>query len=280
MMTTEKSETEWSPLLIEEAQTAAIQVLDEFDSFCRCNGIKYYLIGGALIGAIRSGDLVPWDDDIDVAMKRDDFERFCKEYKDSDRYALLTYKRANNYRHGMAKLVDRGTLFIEPTARDDPYGVFVDIFPLDYIVSDDAKAFASIARSVKIYNYAHVVSPEATKGNAVNNSIRALLTATHGRTSYAKALENLEKRMIHTPTPYLANYWGAWGARECGPAEWFDDSIEVSLRGRPYLAPKGFHEWLTKVYGDYMTPPKNPPHYHGKAYKLSNEKGRAGADAL
>lgn len=254
-------------MTLNEAQAVALSVLDAFVAFCEKHGIEYYLIGGALIGAVRSGDLVPWDDDIDVAIKREDYEVFCNEYLDGARYSLLTYKRAKNYRHGMAKLVDNATVFIEPTALGDPYGVFVDIFPLDRVASENDSLIKAIARKKRIYNYSHVVSPFAMRNNRLKKMIRAILNATLGRKSYIVELERIEEKMKVSSGAYLINHWGAWGAKECGPASWFDGTVDVEIRGRKYKAPKGYHEWLTKVYGDYMKPPANPPHYHGKAYR-------------
>ena len=162
------------PLELGETQSIALSVLDELDMFCAENGITYYLIGGSLIGAVRSKDLVPWDDDIDVAMKRNDYKRFCKEYVDNDKFRLLTYQRGRNYRHTMAKLVDNRSVFFEPTTKDEPYGVFVDVFPLDRVQSPNDSIVAKLARRIKIYNYAFVIGPEATKGSKLKNAIRVI----------------------------------------------------------------------------------------------------------
>lgn len=256
---------------IREAQSVAIDILDELVAFCDKHGIEYYLIGGALIGAVRSGDLLPWDDDIDVAMKRGDYERFCAEYVDGERYSLLTYKRAKNYRHGMAKLVDNATVFVEPTVLDDPYGIFIDIFPLDCIASEDDSLIGTLKWQKRIYNYAHVVSPFATQNNRLKNAVRVFLNVTIGRKPYKDDLENIEGKMEASVGAYLINHWGAWGARECGPDAWFDGTVDVKIREKKYKAPKGYHEWLTKIYGDYMKLPTNPPHYHGRAYRKTTE---------
>ena len=258
------------PLELKKAQSIALTVLDELDRFCKEKGISYYLIGGSLIGAVRSQDLVPWDDDIDVAMRREDYDLFCKEYVDNERFRLLTYRRGNNYRHGMAKLVDNSTVFVEPTTKDEPYGVFVDVFPLDRVESPDDPLVARLARKMKVYNYAFAISPEATKGSFLKTAVRVALTHTLGMGSYSKHLESIEATMTAGKGGFLINHWGAWGKKECVSASCFDGTAMVTIRGNEYSAPAGYDEWLTSVYGDYMRPPKNPPHYHGHAY-LKNE---------
>lgn len=261
------------PLSLKETQSIALEVLDELDSFCREHNICYYLICGALIGAVRSGDLIPWDDDIDVAMKREDYDRFCKEYSDNEDFTLFTYERVDDYRHGMVKLARNGTLFIEPTVRDKPYGVFVDIFPLDWVDFSDDRLIQKVLLRKRIYNYAHVISEEATKGSILKTVIRSVLSHTVGLGSYKSSLTSLERLMASGSGDHLINYWGAYGKRECMPAEYFDGTALVNIRGEQYPAPIKYHEWLTQVYGDYMTPPQDPPHYHGHAYLLSSQSG-------
>ena len=259
------------PLSLEEGQRIAIEILDEFDAFCKSHGIVYFLVGGGLIGALRHQDLLPWDDDIDVVMKRDDYERFCSEYVDNDRFKLFTYRRVGGYRHGMAKLVRRGTLFIEPTARDTPFGVFVDILPLDAAPSHDCLHARRLFLKVKMYNYAFVISAEATRGSKLKAAIRVVLGATLGRSSYRSYIARLEKQMTQTTGGQLVNYWGAWGTREHASAESFASTVEVMIRGKRYPAPVGYHEWLTNVYGDYMTPPTGHTHYHGHSFLMGED---------
>lgn len=256
----------YQPLDIEEAQRVALDVLDELNEYCNANNVEYYLIGGSLIGAVRTNDLLPWDDDIDVAMKRDDYDRFCREYVDNENFKLLTYRTGDGYRHSMAKLVDNRTIFVEPTTKDEPYGVFVDVFPLDRVQSPEDSVVTKLARRIKVYNYAFVISPEATKGSTLKNVIRILLAHTIGLGSYRKSMEHIEATMKAGKGDYLINHLGAWGRKECVPSSCFEGTVQVTLRGKQYSAPVGYDEWLTRVYGDYMRPPKNPPHYHGQAY--------------
>ena len=265
---TRERQMDGDPLTLEETQHIALGVLDELDAFCKQHDIPYFVIGGSLIGAVRSQDLVPWDDDIDVAMKRSDFERFCREYADNERYKLLTYQRAKNYRHAMAKLVDRSTYFVEPTVRDDPYGVFVDVFALDEVSSPKDRLVARMAIARRVYNFAHVVSPLGAKGNPFKFVARTILAPTVGRGDYKTALSKLEKRASSGRGDYLINHWGSWGVRECVNGSCFASSVPVTIRGKEYPAPVGYEEWLTRVYGDYMSPPEDPPLYHGYAYRL------------
>ena len=258
----------YKPMSLAETQEMALRVLDELDSFCQKHSITYYLIGGSLIGAVRSQVLVPWDDDIDVAMKRVDYERFCREYEDNEKYKLYHYKRVDGYRHGMAKLCDTATVFVEPTTRDLPYGVFVDIFPLDEVVSVSHFRTKWMSGRIKRYNYAHVVNAKGVHGSILKNAIRLTLSLTIGRIPYARAASRIDDDLAKGRGQCIVNLWGGWGIREHASKACFDDTVRVTLRGKAYYAPSGYDEWLTNLYGDYMSPPVDPPHYHGSAYRI------------
>ena len=255
-------------LSIQEAQAIALEILDEIDRFCHAHALNYYLIGGALIGAVRSRDLVPWDDDIDIAMTRSDYEAFCRLYKDTGHYALYRVGRTKGYRHGMAKLCDNRTLFIEGGARSVPFGVFVDIFPLDEVGSSLDENVSRNYQLVSLYNYSFVANSDGVSSSCIKKTARWLLANTIGRFSYERAYRFVERKLISSTdnTSMLVNYWGAWRLKEYAPKEWFEHSVPVYLRGKKYDAPSGYREWLTQVYGDYMSPPQSPPHYHGHAY--------------
>jgi lipopolysaccharide cholinephosphotransferase len=120
---------------IKEVQKAQLDILIEFDRICRKNNIKYQLFAGTLLGTIRHKGFIPWDDDIDVCMLREDYEKFLtvcnKDMKNE--YFLQTYNSDPNYIMQFAKLRKNNTIFLERvTAKCDiHHGVYIDIFPLD-----------------------------------------------------------------------------------------------------------------------------------------------------
>ena len=102
--------------------------MDFVDDFCKKNGIKYYLVGGSLLGAIRHKGFIPWDDDLDIAMSRTDLERFIELFNEkclsSDYYIESKYNN-ETYKFGFAKVFKRGTIFKE--YKDDEWPIFLDI---------------------------------------------------------------------------------------------------------------------------------------------------------
>ena len=253
-------------LSLQEIQNVSLKILNEIDGFCEERGIPYFIIGGALIGALRNQDLLAWDDDIDVGMKREDYERFCREYKDHDEFQLLTYENQEDYRHGLAKLVDKSTVFIEPNVIDGPFGVFVDLFPLDEVKSPTDSYVSKMIFYKKMYYYCYEFSAEARKESKIKSLARTVLSATLGRGDFKKHIARLDKAIQMSDGDYIINFWG-WDKDECSHKRCFDGTTPITIRGRQYPAPIGYDEFLTDVFGDYMTPPENPPEPHGFAYR-------------
>ena len=112
----------------------ALNILKDVAEFCDHHDIKYALAYGTMLGAVRHEGFIPWDDDIDIMMPREDYNRFIQLYNDSNsRYKVFSIETDNTYTYTMAKVFDQDTLMIDNTLwrNFDKAGVFVDIFPVD-----------------------------------------------------------------------------------------------------------------------------------------------------
>lgn len=123
---------------LKQLQKIELEMLLEIDHICKKNQIKYTLIGGSLLGAVRHGGFIPWDDDADVAMLREEYDRFvlaCKTDLDKSRFYFQDMNVTKGYRWGYGKLRRRDTVFMRDGQEHMPYeqGIFVDIFPGDSV---------------------------------------------------------------------------------------------------------------------------------------------------
>ena len=128
---------------LEELHQIETDILTAIDEICRKENIRYYLAGGTLLGAVRHKGFIPWDDDIDIAMPRDDYERFLKVMRKGAHpyYKILALEYKEDYPYTFAKVVDTRTRLQEEIGKDLPeMGVFIDIFPLDGMGDDRDKA--------------------------------------------------------------------------------------------------------------------------------------------
>ncbi len=264
-----------TPLSIDDTQKIALRILDYLDSYCSQHGLRYFLVGGSLIGAVRDHDLVAWDDDVDVAMPRPDYERLLREFQDTDDLRLVHQSRTPECVYGMAKLVDTHTTYNERWIDSREYmGVFVDIFPLDSIPEGATRFMEWCGFLKKLYLFGFALSQRSAVGKPLKGFVLKLCRTVlrpFGRYGF---FCRVEKVFRSKPGDWVFNGWGAWGKRESGPAAWFESTVPVAIRGRQYLAPAGYDEWLTKVYGDYMTPPANPAISHGDYFLKDQQTSR------
>ena len=133
------------PTSIKQAWATELDVLKEIDKICKRYNIKYFADAGTLLGAVRHGGFIPWDDDIDIVMFREDFEFFLKKAKDElpEEYTIHDYKQKENYHNFSVKIVNGQRINFESDSLKNHYNFpwlsCVDVFPLDYLYEDSEK---------------------------------------------------------------------------------------------------------------------------------------------
>lgn len=242
-------------------QMAELEILLEFQRVCEKLGLRYYLTAGTLLGAVRHGGFIPWDDDIDVAMPRADYDRLAQEgsgHFDS-RYIYQEYRTEPNFPYYFAKLRKGGTRAEEPILRaiEMEQGYYIDIFPLDRCPDGDRRA-TLLFKGIELLDCTVLarVSPEFVCG--YRKPCVRLLWAL---------LRHLPNRGLFTLREWLRKLLGLGGGRLCTVGghhgypretyrpEWFARSAEMEFEGHPFPVPIGRDALLKNMYGDYMTPP-------------------------
>ena len=140
---------------LRELQLVELEILLEVDRVCRENGIEYFLDGGTALGAVRHGGFIPWDDDIDIGMTRENYEKFLEiaPEKLKNDYFLQTRKTDKKAPYMYAKVRKNGTVFMEWNKRnlDMHHGIYIDIFPYDNVPDDIKERNEYLAKCGRLY---------------------------------------------------------------------------------------------------------------------------------
>ncbi len=235
--------------LLRQHQLRMLAMLKYVDGICRKHGIKYWLSSGTLIGAVRHGGFIPWDDDLDIEMLRDDYKKLRKIlYKEKSSYVLQTHKTDSNYFAPYGKLRDLHSYIKEETSNDINYryhGVYIDIF----IMEPSSSLF--LTKSSLFLQEKILFTPNV---KIKDTFIRRLYFPT--------AYFVLYKLMF--PLFRLLSQWKAggqlrhtFGSCLLKPREVKDifPLTEMLFENYSFPVPGNYDAYLTKIYGDYMRLP-------------------------
>lgn len=247
-----------TPIQLEKLKQVELAMLVNFIEVCTKLNLKYYLLGGTLLGAVRHNGFIPWDDDIDVGMPRKDYDIFMSEGQallDKGLF-LQNIDTDKEYYLNFAKIRNSKTTFVELSYKNHKinHGVYIDIFPLDYF-PDDEKERKAFRRKNSIYNLR--IAAEFYLPNTKTFKFRVATSLLKIFFPSAKKISKKREQLFKSvaKSSQLANYCGAWGAREIVPEEWYGEGVELSFEGIKVNTPKEYDKWLTQVYGDYMQLP-------------------------
>lgn len=245
-----------------QLQTAELEILIQFDSLCRELGVTYYLVCGSALGAVKYGGFIPWDDDIDVAMPRNDYEVFLQKAPEMLPKGLFlqNFHSEPRFPQIYSKLRNSATTYIESSAAALPinHGIFIDIFPLDgYPAGKLAhKRLEFMKKQYTGMMYTAYDLPRSGKGKLLCSLFRAL--GVHRRTDrIAARLDRLIRKYPAVPGGILCNHGNWQGVLDYAPYDWFGDGAEATFEGLRVRVPVRYDEYLHRKYGDYrLDPPK------------------------
>ena len=272
------------PFSIEQIQKRLFDMLVSFDSFCKDNGIPYFLAGGTLLGAIRHKGFIPWDDDIDIFIPRDEYERFISFDSIDEKYKIVSYKNDHGYYHPYpyCNIADPDTIMLEyntkyPTGK----GLFLDIFPLDGMPEKNKRK--RFVKKLLLYRYLKGIPMNPIrKVKSIKDLVLNVLSIV---------LKPLDERKLVKKIDKIAKTYDYNNATECGqlmvlhpdkvtwPRSYYDSVVEVVFEGKTFFAPINYDEVLKEQYGDYRILPdeKERVAHHGyEVFWRKSEKSNEG----
>lgn len=255
-----------SPEKIKLLQKAQLQIMSEIHDICVKNNIKYYLIGGSALGAVRHKGFIPWDIDIDIAMQRDDYDRFEEISKTQlpEKYAYHNFRNTKDYVPPHATVCMKGTsltLKINQAGKTQKTEIYIDIFPLDTPSSDPKLQEKQAARLKKLK-----LIKERKRGYLFRNSAAekivkkaVSLILTPVSYSYIGKLQDKEMRRYHgCGSGLLCSMSSHYSySKQLMPESVYGEPTLMPFEDTEFFVPQDTHDYLTRIYKDYMKfPPK------------------------
>ena len=274
-------EQRYKKLNSDEIKQNLLLIMDEIHEICQNNGLQYFLSGGTLLGAIRHQGFIPWDDDIDIHMPRKDYEKFIELYPKIGKNRLTAFELNSDYKYPFAKLNKAGTILVEKNGECGvELGVYVDIFPLDGLgqTRKEAKRLMRKMNLCQIFNLSTRVKQwretEPFWRNLAIYCVNRIALLLGGHRKFNRMTTKIATIYSYEDSKLVGEIVDFVGEKRIWEKGWFQEAIPHSFENREYLIPKGYHQILSKFYGDYMTPPpedKRVAHVY-EAYDTEDSK--------
>lgn len=266
-------------LTVDEVKVFQLEILEYVQKFCLENDIKFWLDSGTLLGAVRHGGYIPWDDDIDIGMLREDYDKFIYAFNGTnDRYRCCTVENTSGFGYPFAKVLDMETILYEPDERGTKLNINIDVFVFDNAPDDDVKVekMFSIRDRLRIFRQLKFCKGRSSTSNILKKIVIFIASALFQifPTGYFDSLiVKNSKKYADKETKRVGNFCGA-NKFVCDKSV-FDDFIWMEFEKKKFLVPIGYDKWLKSSYGNYMELPpieKRKTHHTYVAYKLEEDE--------
>ena len=246
---------------IREIQQMELGIMEYIHEVCQKIGVKYFLAYGSLIGAVRHKGFIPWDDDMDICMLREDYEKL-QDYliaNPDERYEVMSYKNNLNYVYPFMKVQDNQTYLLEEDVRiDSNMGIYVDIFPVDGYEDDsvfkDKMTRLIKKRQLSCYTFKGITNTKSLL-NSLIRYISVIIFYFTNTNRYIRGIDELaQSRKVddYELVDYLI-YKDM--NKPVWKREWLNQTITGVFEGKEFMILKNYHEILTSDYGDYTQLP-------------------------
>ena len=251
-----------------------MELLKKLLNVCDKYGLRIFADGGTLLGTVRHNGYIPWDDDIDMVMLRPDYDKLVSvATKEFDHpYFFQCGYTEKVYPRGHSQLRMDGTAAIQLSTAflHAHQGVFIDIFPYDAVPDDEDQMNSQIEERNKLFN--KISHSSVFYWLHPIRSVRLFLKKSNFSKLYKKYEDLFRKYKIEDCKNVSCFSFHVDPEKFLRDKHWYDETIYMPFEDVMMPVPSGYHEILTKQYGDYMTPVQAPS-YHGGFWKLDADKG-------
>ena len=257
---------------IKTLQARLVPMLECIDKVCREHHLRYYLWAGTMLGAVRHKGFIPWDDDMDICMPRPDYDLLlahCHEWMPAPFEVVGPHNRSD-YPYPFAKVEDSSTTVLERPDFNFPEGIYVDIIPIDDIPSDKAVA----TKHLKKYKFwRHLLffrgRDPFKHGKGPRSWWPLLIHKMYSLQQLQDKVQRLMTQYKFDDCEQVIDYDSVF--RGIVAKKILGEPKEYEFEGKKFLGVSDAHQYLTEMYGDYMTPPPKEKQIQHNFYYINLE---------
>lgn len=256
---------------LREVQLTQLSIAKEIKRICEKHNIDYFLDGGTMLGAVRHKGFIPWDDDMDIGMTRENYNRFIEVAKSelSEEYFLQTWETDQYYPMPFAKVRKNGTLFVENNFEKSKMhqGIYVDVFPYDYFPATKRKQ-KRFWRKKNFLSSLLLMKCKSVKFLSNNNTaLKVFLKLCMFTFIKFICIFNSKRRIVQRYEKLITKYNDktsgiVYEQTQCYkfghfviPENCICGRIDLPFEDTQFKCLENYHQYLSTLYGDYMTPP-------------------------
>lgn len=252
--------------VVKNMQKKLLPMLKWFHEFCLENNLRYYALGGDYAGAVRHKGFIPWDDDIDVGMPREDYDRFislCKNKKFGNYVVEVADKNNKDFFFGYGKIYDVSTTLIEHGRYNIKRGIFIDLFLLDGVGNNVKEAFEFCRPIYLKYQLLMTKTCALSKNRVWYKNIAIILGRCIPSTIFNSMellikIDGLCRTYKYDECQYVANIFGNWGTKEIVKKDIMGVPQIYTFEGIEIYGVEKYDQYLTSLYGEWRKlPPEN-----------------------
>ena len=265
-------------LTLREIQLEELDMLKNITDFLDKQKIQYFLCGGTLLGAVRHKGFIPWDDDIDIFIPRKDYERFLKITENNiiyENYKVTSFEKST-LSYPFCKVLNEKISINSKSSLDK--NLWIDVFPIDGYPDDYVMA-KKLAKTVSKYKgiiYLHTTSfmsiikeHKSLKNRALKIILKPLCMIIPIKYC-SKRIVTAVSKCNYDDSEFVGEIvWGYGICERVNKKNVFSKAVKLNFENQKFNCPAGYDEYLSSIYGEYMTPPKmqNRVTHYIEAYK-------------
>ena len=267
-------------LELKEIQKISTDILKVVADLCEKLNLRYYLMYGTLIGAVRHQGYIPWDDDLDIMMPREDYDALLKYWKEHGQQfkhlQVFTPDEVPEYPYMITRISDRRYRMIMDNEKEYGMGIFIDIYPFDGLGNTKKEALKYALKGDRLSSLCYQATRKRCAVETTTSNFRKMIKPAVfafskfcGKDIFQKKLKKLERNKPYDTSEYVGCVvWLTGGERDIFLREWFEEYEMVPFEDSFFRIPKAYDAVLRHAYGNYMELPPQKERVGHHNYKV------------